>query len=130
VDGDRKSAHTIAECLDPSTWRLTTVTNDSDRAIALLERSRATVLVAGISVCGGFTGNELLRALARRPGTGLVTVISSTAAEALLSQVMECAPDAVVVKPLRKSDVETAVRVAEFRASQRQSARTLAAGSL
>ena len=119
VDGDRRGAHAVAECLDPAVCRITGVTNDSDRALMLIERSHPAVVVAGVSVCGGLTGCELMRAVRRDHSTGIVAVMSTAATGALISDVIACDPDAVVFKPLRKTDVEIAVRAAVVRASLR-----------
>jgi CheY-like chemotaxis protein len=121
VDADRKAAHAVAECLDPSIWRVAAVTNNADRAMSLMNQRDSAVLVAGLSICSGITGGDLLRATTHKPGTGVVAVLSSTAAGALLSQVLDCHPDALVLKPLRKADVQNAVRIAEIRAAHRRS---------
>lgn len=121
VDGDRRGAHAVAECLDPAVCRITGVTNDSDRALLLIERSHPAVVVTGVSVCGGLTGCELMRAVRRDHSAGIVAVLSAAATGALIADVVACEPDAVVYKPLRKSDMETAVRAAVVRASFRAS---------
>lgn len=119
VDGDRRGAHAVAECFDPAVCHVTGVTNDSDRALALLERCHPAVVVTGVSVCGGLTGCELMRAVRRDYTAGIVAVMSAASTSALISDVLACDPDAVVFKPLRRSDVETAVRVAVIRAGLR-----------
>lgn len=119
VDGDRRGAHALAECLDPANCRVTAVTNDSNRAMSLLEHTERVVVMAGVSVCGGLTGCELLKALQHRNDVASVAVVSSAATGALISAVAACHPDAVVFKPLRQKDVETAVRVASIRLAQR-----------
>jgi CheY-like chemotaxis protein len=120
VDGDRRGAHSVAECLDPAVCRITGVTNDSGRALSLIERSHPAVVVVGVSVCGGLTGCELMRAVRRDHSAGIVAVISAASTAALISDVVACDPDAIVFKPLRTSDVETAVRVAVIRAALRE----------
>lgn len=120
VDADRKSAHSIAECLDPSIWRIVAVTNDVDRALTLLQQSDSSVVVAGFSVSSGVTGEELFKAIGQRPGTGMVAVMSSEIASAVLPQVLEFDPDSIVLKPLRQTDLQNAVRVAEIRAARRR----------
>lgn len=119
VDGDRKTAHMIAECLDPAVCRLAAVTNDSDRALALIERSHPSVVIAGVAVCGGLTGYELMRALRLRREFGVVAVVSGGLGDEAVAEVAACDPDAVVCKPLRSADVETAMRVAALRAGKR-----------
>jgi DNA-binding NarL/FixJ family response regulator len=119
VDGDRRGAHALAECLDPATCHVTAVTNDSNRALALLRRTEHIIVMAGVSVCGGLTGCELLLSLRDRKDAATVAVLSSNATGVLISQVVACDPDALVFKPLRQSDVETAVRVAGIRMAQR-----------
>jgi CheY-like chemotaxis protein len=119
VDGDRRGAHALAECLDPATCTVAAVTNDSNRAISVLTHIDRVVVIAGVSVCGGLTGCELLAALRHKPNIATVAVLSSAAAGALVSRVVACEPDALVFKPLRPRDVETAVRVAGIRMAQR-----------
>jgi len=119
VDGDRRGAHSVAECLDPAVCRIAGVTNDVDRAVNILEQSHPAVVVAGVSVCGGLTGCELMRIVRRDYTAGIVAVMSSIAAGSLISDVVACDPDAIVFKPLRKPDVETAVRAAALRARLR-----------
>jgi DNA-binding NarL/FixJ family response regulator len=120
VDGDRRGAHAMAECLDPASCSVAAVTNDSKRAMTFVEHAERVVVMAGVSVCGGLTGCELLRAVRHIPNAASVAVLSSAVTGALISEVMSCQPDALVFKPLRQKDVETAVRVAGIRLAQRQ----------
>jgi DNA-binding NarL/FixJ family response regulator len=87
--------------------------------VSILEQSHPAVVVAGVSVCGGLTGCELMRIVRRDYTAGIVAVMSSTAAGALISDVVACDPDAIVFRPLRKPDIETAVRAAAVRARLR-----------
>jgi DNA-binding NarL/FixJ family response regulator len=120
VDGDRRGAHSLAECLDPAACSVAAVTNDTTRAMAVLTHITRAVVIAGCSVCGGLTGCELLRALHHRNDVATVAVLSSTATGSLISEVVACEPAAFVFKPLRPKDVETAVRVAGIRMNRIQ----------
>jgi len=119
VDGDRRGAHAVAESLDPASYRIVGVTNDSDKALSIIDRSSPSVVVAGVSVCGGRTGCELMRAVRHRHTTGVVAVLAAAATGELIAEVVACDPDAVVFKPLRKPDLDTAVRAAVVRAGLR-----------
>jgi hypothetical protein len=125
ADRDRQSAHAVAECLDPAQYPVLAITDDSDRALSLLAISGPVVLIAGQFVSGGLSGCELVRG-ARSAGTcGSVAVVTPAVGVALLSDLALAQPDAVVYRPVRRTDVETAVRFAALCMAQRRSDDTM-----
>jgi CheY-like chemotaxis protein len=120
ADRDRQSAHAVAECLDPAQYPVLAITDDSDRALSMLAMNGPVVLIAGLFVSGGLSGCELVRA-AKSAGTcGSVAVLAAAAGGAMLSDLALAQPDAIVCRPVRKPDVETAVRFAALRLAQRK----------
>ena len=121
ADRDRQSAHAVAECLDPAQYPVLAITDDSDRALSMLAVNGPVVLIAGLFLSGGLTGCELVHA-AKSTGTcGAVAVVAAAAGATLLADLAVAQPDAIICRPVRKADVETAVHFASLRLAQRRS---------
>lgn len=120
ADKEWSTVREVTAALDAFAYPLSGVVDSGEKALEAAESLPGSIVIAGLSLTGGMTGIDLVRALKDHAGRAIIAVAPVGLGGDLLSDLVASNPDAVLFKPVRQSDVSGAIRVALARRALRQ----------
>lgn len=112
VEKERATVRPIIESLDILSYPIAAIVEDAEEALEFVGASGDVLVMTGFVLAGGMNGLELTRALRETSNTPTVFIAPANPSLDVLTELVHSNPDAVIYRPVRQTDVETAVRLA------------------
>ena len=120
AERNRATARLLAEYAQSVGVEPVTVTDSGELALESVRNSLMPIVFAGMNLTGGMTGLELLIGARAFAGALTVAVLPSAVDGSAPGEIVACDPDAIVLTPVRSSDVAAAVQIAAAKAAARK----------